>query len=92
MCSDPKCEAQAALTEVLIALDGSVNALVMARIILERYLPEPVEEPTVPEVVIIPEQAPEDDTCPHVNTFPITTGAGTVSMCHACGEVVGDHA
>jgi hypothetical protein len=64
-----------ALEEALIAIDGSVNTLVMARIMVLRSL----------EAADGPETDP-DGRCTH---HELLDAAGGVSVCAECGENIG---
>lgn len=64
-----------ALDEAVIAIDASINTLVLARIALERRIQD---KPLVPA----PAAGGE---CTHATTFPIDTNGGSVLMCNDCG-------
>lgn len=75
MCS---CGKHEALQEAMIAVDGSIQALVMARIILDKAM-KGVDKP-VDKVV---------DThvhCEHPELIDISTMGNMASMCRDCGE------
>jgi hypothetical protein len=58
-----------------IAIDASINTLVLARIALERRIQDkPLLTPS------------PDGGCTHERTFPIETGSGSVLMCNDCGD------
>lgn len=67
-------EDRKALDEAIIAIDASINTLVLARITLERRLQDkpPLYQTT--------------GECTHDDTFPINTNGAAVLMCNGCGE------
>lgn len=71
-----------ATENALLALDGAISALVMARIILEGGTPRQAPEEPAPAA------AAPDGECLHPATFPITTMGGEAAMCSDCGETL----
>lgn len=70
------CECGKSVEEALIALDGSINALVMARIILERHA-QPVDKAVDKGV---------DNVCQHTSLLDVSTMGHQASLCNDCGE------
>lgn len=73
---------QEALDEAIIALDSSIQALVVARILVEKSSsgePAPEPAPAPAPGMVVP--------CPHTETIDVSTMGGTQLMCQACSEV-----
>jgi hypothetical protein len=68
-----------AVENALLALDGAINTLVMARIILEQAVEKAGDK----------RPAFEDGKCNHLNTIPLVTASNPSGlMCNDCGETL----
>lgn len=85
MCQCAQQDAEA-IENALIALDGAISALVMARIILEQR--QKGEDAVLPVPVTADPPPEEEEGCAHGNVTDIRTMAGGARLCNDCGEEV----